>query len=114
MIRRTSSGKAKNGTTAGQCRRQDIVIAGYLSPHSPVAKAARAVAPASASLLPVDLLQRRGDRLAVLVGHEVERVADQVHDPNAIDALRVTVCLPFAGAGPARRRQRRDARFPRA
>jgi hypothetical protein len=37
-----------------------------------------------------------------------------MHDPNAIDVFRVTVVLPFAGAGPARSRQRRDARFPRA
>ena len=29
---------------------------------------------------PVDLLQRRRDSLAVLVGNEVQRIADQVND----------------------------------
>ena len=36
--------------TAGQWRRQDRAIAGYLRPQSPTAKASRAAAPASASL----------------------------------------------------------------
>jgi hypothetical protein len=36
-----------------------------------------------------------------------------VHDPNAIDVLRLVMSLPFAGAGPATKRQRRDAKFPR-
>jgi hypothetical protein len=36
-----------------------------------------------------------------------------MHDPNAIDVLRLFVSLPFAGAGPAAKRQRRDAKFPR-
>jgi hypothetical protein len=36
-----------------------------------------------------------------------------MHDPNAIDVLRLVMSLPFAGAGPAIKRQRRDAKFPR-
>jgi hypothetical protein len=36
-----------------------------------------------------------------------------MHDPNAIDVLRLVMSLPFAGAGPATKRQRRDAKFPR-
>jgi hypothetical protein len=40
-IGRTSAGKAKNGITAGQWRCQDLAIAVYLRPHSPVAKASR-------------------------------------------------------------------------
>jgi hypothetical protein len=35
-----------------------------------------------------------------------------VHDPNAIDAVRFTTSMPFAGAGPTLRRRRSDARFP--
>lgn len=44
------------------------------------------------------------------IGHGIRH---KMHDPNAIDVLRVTASLPFEGAGPARSRQRRDARFPR-
>jgi hypothetical protein len=40
-------------------------------------------------------------------------VAQQVHDPNAIDVLRLVLSLPFAGAGAATKRQRSDAKFPR-
>jgi hypothetical protein len=58
--------------------------------------------------------QRGGDHRLPALADVGRGGAHPVHDPNAIDALRVTVCLPFAGAGPARRRQRRDARFPRA
>jgi hypothetical protein len=36
-----------------------------------------------------------------------------VHDPNAIDVLRLVISVPFAGAGLATKRQRRDAKFPR-
>jgi hypothetical protein len=42
MIRRTSSGNAKNGITSGQFRRQDWEIAGYFCPHRPSAKSSRA------------------------------------------------------------------------
>jgi hypothetical protein len=42
-----------------------------------------------------------------------QRVAGKMHDPNAIDVLRLVMSLPFAGAGPATKRQRRDAMFPR-
>jgi hypothetical protein len=40
------------------------------------------------------------------------RVADHLHDPNAIDAVHFTASMPFAGAEPTLRRRRRDARFP--
>jgi hypothetical protein len=40
-------------------------------------------------------------------------VAGEMHDPNAIDVLRLVMSLPFAGAGSATKRQRRDAKFPR-
>jgi len=36
-----------------------------------------------------------------------------MHDPNAIDVLRLVISVPFAGSGPATKRQRRDAKFPR-
>jgi hypothetical protein len=36
-----------------------------------------------------------------------------MHDPNAIDVLRLVISVPFAGAGPATKRQRRDAKCPR-
>jgi hypothetical protein len=36
-----------------------------------------------------------------------------MHHPNAIDVLRLAVSVPFAGAGPATKRQRRDAKYPR-
>jgi hypothetical protein len=36
-----------------------------------------------------------------------------MHDPNAIDVLRLVMSLPFVGAGSATKRQRRDAKFPR-
>jgi hypothetical protein len=35
-----------------------------------------------------------------------------LHDPNAIDAVRFTASVPFAGAKPTLRRRRSDARFP--
>jgi hypothetical protein len=35
-----------------------------------------------------------------------------MHDPNAIDAVRFVVPLPFGGAGFARRRRPWDLRFP--
>jgi hypothetical protein len=37
---------------------------------------------------------------------------DRLHDPNAIDAVRFTASMPFAGAEPTLRRRRSDARFP--
>jgi len=40
-------------------------------------------------------------------------VAHEMHDPNAIDVLRLVISVPFSGAGPATKRQRRDAKFPR-
>jgi hypothetical protein len=40
-------------------------------------------------------------------------VAHEVYDPNAIGVLRLVMSLPFAGAGPAIKRQRRDAKFAR-
>ncbi len=59
------------------------------------------------------------DGVQVLLGFAVHRlrqnvqdVGGLVHDPNAIDAVRFTVALPFAGAGRAVRRRRRDAKFP--
>jgi hypothetical protein len=39
-------------------------------------------------------------------------VAAEMHDPNAIGAVRFVVAVPFAGAGLAQRRRRRDAKFP--
>jgi hypothetical protein len=36
-----------------------------------------------------------------------------MHDPNAIDVLRLVISVPFSGAGPATKRQRRDAKVPR-
>jgi hypothetical protein len=41
-----------------------------------------------------------------------QKIAVLVHDANAIDAVRFVVERPFAGARPAERRRRRDARFP--
>jgi hypothetical protein len=38
---------------------------------------------------------------------------DDLHDPNAIDVLRLVISVSFPGAGPATKRQRRDAKFPR-
>jgi len=39
-------------------------------------------------------------------------VAHEMHDPNAIDAVRFVVPVPFFGAGLSAKRRRRDARFP--
>jgi hypothetical protein len=44
--------------------------------------------------------------------HARQRIAHPMHDPNAIDAVRFTASMPFAGAEPALRRRRSDARFP--
>ena len=57
------------------------------------------------------LAQRRRHHRVLALGNVGQGASQPMHDPNTIDAVRVTVCLPFAGAGPA---QRRDARFPRA
>jgi hypothetical protein len=43
------------------------------------------------------------------VGQEIPVL---VHDPNAIDAVRFTVAVPFAGAGRISAPRRRDAHFP--
>ena len=53
----------------------------------------------------------RGHGLLPL-GHVGERVAHPVHDPNAVDAVRFTVAVPFAGAGRISAPRRRDAHFP--
>jgi hypothetical protein len=42
----------------------------------------------------------------------VQDVGGLMHDPNAIDAVRFTTSMPFAGAEPTLRRRRSDARFP--
>ena len=47
--RRTSAGKAWNGTTSSQARRQLGPMAGYLRPQEPSSKAARAASAAPAS-----------------------------------------------------------------
>jgi hypothetical protein len=44
--------------------------------------------PGGGVLGPVDLLQRRRDSLAVLVGNEVQRIADQVNDAGLNLGLR--------------------------
>ena len=41
-----------------------------------------------------------------------EDVEDVVHGPNAIDAVRFTVAVPFAGAGRTNRARQYDAQFP--
>jgi hypothetical protein len=46
-------------------------------------------------------------RAAVLVGDEGQRMADQVHDPNAIDTLHFSVSLAFVWPAIAKPRQRR-------
>jgi transposase len=56
--------------------------------------------------------ERRRRYVVCFNPEEAER--QRQHDPNAIDVVRFTVSVPFVGAGPARRRRRRDARFPRA
>jgi hypothetical protein len=56
-------------------------------------------------------LQARGED-GVARRDGVAAVAQLMHDPNAIDAVRFVVSLPFGGAGFAQRRRPRDARFP--
>src|SRR5512134_3701057 len=82
MIRRTSSGNAKNGITSDQFRRQDWAMAGYFLPHAPSAKSSRASLPGIGVLCLVDLLQCRGNRLAILVRDEGQRVADEMDDTS--------------------------------
>jgi hypothetical protein len=41
-----------------------------------------------------------------------QQVPMLVHDPNAIDVVRFTVAVPFAGAGRIGGPRRRDAHFP--
>ena len=74
--------------TSLQWRRQDWAIAGYFRPHGPSAKVFSSSCPAAAILGPVDLLQRRRDSLAVFVGNEVQRIADQVNDAGLNLGLR--------------------------
>jgi hypothetical protein len=42
----------------------------------------------------------------------VGRGTHEMHNPNAIDLLRLAPSLRFADAGAANRRQRRNAKFP--
>jgi hypothetical protein len=58
------------------------------------------------------LAQRRGDDRLLPLACVSQGVPHPMHDPNAIDAVRFVVFLPFAGAGLVQRRRRRDARFP--
>src|SRR6202167_5229338 len=43
MMRRTATGKAKNGMTCSQFRRQLCAIAGYLRPQTPALKSSSAL-----------------------------------------------------------------------
>jgi hypothetical protein len=53
------------------------------------------------------LAQGGGDHRLLPFGHVGQGVAHPVHDPNAIDALRFSMSLPFAWPAIARPRQRR-------
>jgi hypothetical protein len=57
-------------------------------------------------------LQEFGCYRVPTFGNVGQGASQPMHDRNAIDAVRVNLGLPFVGAGPAQRRQRRDARFP--
>jgi hypothetical protein len=49
---------------------------------------------------------------AALLSRVRQQIAHGVHDPNAIDAVRFTVSVPFAAAGLSARRRRSDSHFP--
>jgi hypothetical protein len=57
---------------------------------------------------PVNVLERGRNRLSILPGDEIETVAQQVHDPNAIDRLRFTTAVAFRWAAVVKLRRRRD------
>jgi hypothetical protein len=57
--------------------------------------------------LPEGLAQGGRHHRMLAFGHVGESVAHPVHDPNAIDALRFSMALPFAWPAIARPRQQR-------
>src|SRR5215204_4647313 len=71
--------------------------------------------------IPVDLATVTSALMTVTVDEEAKTrvrhiytVSAPVHDPNAIDAVRFTASMPFAGAEPTLRRRRSDAGSVRA
>ncbi len=88
MIRRTASGKAKNGITRSQLRRQLWAMAGYFChPMAGVESIERRLGRISI-LRPINRLQRAGEGFAVLPGGEIHRMADQMDDARLNDRLR--------------------------
>ena len=53
-----------------------------------------------------------GDDAPLGLARVGERVAAEMHDPNAIRVVRLVISVPFAGAGLSTKRRRRDALFP--
>lgn len=66
--------------TSGHARRQLSAIAGYLRPQRLASNATRAFFAGVGVDGPVNVLERCGDGLAILVGHEVEAVAQKMDD----------------------------------
>jgi hypothetical protein len=59
------------------------------------------------------LTERGRDHALLALGDVSQGIPHPMDDPYAIDAVRFVTSVPFPGAGPIQRRQRRDARFPR-
>ena len=88
MIRRTPSGKAKNGMTSSQLRRQLCAIAGYFCAPGAVREGLERGLAGFGIGGAIDRPQRLRDGLAILPGGKLQRMADQVNDAGLNDRLR--------------------------
>jgi hypothetical protein len=111
---RTRNGGPRSGAPAGGAR-DSATSAEYL--HQKVRQIRAAAdklqisnARRRGELVPVDEVRRRHEEILLMLRDRVLRVESVVpllHDPNAIDALRFSMSLPFAWPAIARPRQRR-------
>jgi len=74
--------------TSGQRRRQLATMAAYFWPQGPCSNSSSAVAAASALWGRVNRPERLGERLALLPGSELHRVADQMDDAGRHHTVR--------------------------
>jgi len=74
--------------TSAQLRRQDAVMAGYLCPRGAVFELGQGQGRSLGVGGPIDGLERRGNRLAILPAGVLHGITQQVHDAGLHPRLR--------------------------